>query len=113
MSKAFTKEQDGLEEEDLEPVEPADEQPGGKNYITPAGHKRLKDEFNELWDVERPKLVETIAWAAANGDRSENADYLYGKRRLREVDRRIRFLSRRLESAEVVDNAGQDHDRAP
>ena len=112
MSKAFTKEQDGLEDEDLEPIEPADEQPGGKNYITPAGYKRLRDELGELWDVERPKLVETIAWAAANGDRSENADYLYGKRRLREVDRRIRFLSRRLESAEVVDNAGQDHDRA-
>jgi len=71
----------------------------------------LRDEFSELWEVERPKLVETIAWAASNGDRSENGDYIYGKRRLREVDRRIRYLSKRIEIAEVVDNAGQDHDR--
>jgi transcription elongation factor GreB len=111
MSKAFTKEPDALEEDDLEPEQALD-QPIVKNYITPAGHGRLRDEFTHLWEVERPKLVETIAWAASNGDRSENADYTYGKRRLREVDRRIRFLSRRLEIAEVVDNAGQDHDQA-
>ena len=111
MSKAFTKEPDGLEEDDLEPEQALD-QPVVKNYITPAGHRRLKDELTHLWEGERPKLVETIAWAASNGDRSENADYIYGKRRLREVDRRIRFLSRRLELAEVVDNAGQDHEQA-
>jgi len=111
MSKAFTKESDAPEDDDLEPEAAADAPEGAKNYITPAGYKRLKDELAELWEVERPKLVETVAWAASNGDRSENADYLYGKRRLREIDRRIRFLSRRLEQAEVVDNAGQDHDR--
>jgi transcription elongation factor GreB len=110
MSKAFAKERDALEEEDLE-LEPPLEQPGVKNYITPAGYRRLRDELALLWEVERPKLVETIAWAASNGDRSENADYIYGKRRLREVDRRIRFLSRRLEIAAVVDNAGQDADQ--
>ena len=71
----------------------------------------MKDEFTRLWDIERPKLVETISWAASNGDRSENADYLYGKRRLREIDRRLRFLSRRLELAEIVDNAGKHHER--
>jgi transcription elongation factor GreB len=111
MSKAFTRESDAPEEADLEPAQALD-QPVVKNYITPAGHRRLKDEFTRLWEVERPKVVETIAWAASNGDRSENADYTYGKRRLREIDRRIRFLSRRLETAAVVDNAGQDHDRA-
>ncbi len=111
MSKAFTKDPDTLEEDDLEPAQALDP-PVVKNYITPAGHRRLKDELARLWEVERPKLVETIAWAASNGDRSENADYTYGKRRLREVDRRIRFLSRRLEIAEVVDNAGQDRDQA-
>ena len=110
MSKAFTKETD--DEEDLDPA-PAESAPQvEKNYITPAGLKRLREEFAALWDVERPKLVETIAWAASNGDRSENADYIYGKRRLREVDRRLRFLSKRIDSAEVVDNAGRDDDRA-
>ena len=91
MSKAFTKESDEDEDLDLEPAESAPQVE--RNYITPAGLKRLRDEFAALWDVERPKLVETIAWAALNGDRSENADYIYGKRRLREIDRRIRFLS--------------------
>jgi transcription elongation factor GreB len=110
MSKAFTRERDALEDEDLE-LEPPLDQPGVKNYITPAGYRRLRDELALLWEVERPKLVETVAWAASNGDRSENADYIYGKRRLREVDRRIRFLSRRLEIAEVVDNAGQEADQ--
>lgn len=74
-----------------------------KNYITPEGFRRLKDEFQHLMQVERPKLVETVAWAASNGDRSENADYIYGKRRLREIDSRLRFLTGRLESAVVVD----------
>jgi transcription elongation factor GreB len=112
MSKAFTRESDdALEGDDLEPGEGAGE-PVVRNYITPAGHRRLKDELAQLWEIERPKLVETVAWAAANGDRSENADYTYGKRRLREVDRRIRFLARRLDAAEVVDNAGQAHDQA-
>jgi transcription elongation factor GreB len=112
MSKAFTKESDADEDEDLDLEAAAGAPQVGKNYITPAGYKRLRDELAALWDVERPKLVETIAWAASNGDRSENADYLYGKRRLREVDRRIRFLSQRIDSAEVVDNAGRDDDRA-
>src|SRR3982750_336545 len=86
-----------------------------KNYITPPGLERLKKEYGELLHGERPKLVETIAWAASNGDRSENADYIYGKRRLREIDRRIRFLIRRLDRAEVVDPTaprdGDDTDR--
>jgi len=78
---------------------------GAKNYITPAGHARLKSELQQLLDKERPELVKVIAWAAANGDRSENADYIYGKRQLRAIDRRIRFLTRRLEIAEVIDPA--------
>src|SRR5450759_124307 len=78
---------------------------GAKNYITPSGHSRLKHELQQLLDKERPELVKVIAWAASNGDRSENADYIYGKRRLREIDRRIRFLTQRLEIAEVIDPA--------
>ncbi len=74
-----------------------------KNYITPVGLEKLKAEYNELLHGERPKLVEVIAWAASNGDRSENADYIYGKRRLREIDRRLRFLTQKMEAAEVVD----------
>jgi transcription elongation factor GreB len=85
--------------------------PAVKNYITPAGHRRLSEELQRLWKVDRPKLVETVAWAAANGDRSENGDYLYGKRKLREIDRRIRFLSKRLDIAQIVDNAGKRHDK--
>ncbi len=84
---------------------------GFTNYTTPAGHKRLNDELSHLWKVERPKLVDTIAWAASNGDRSENGDYIYGKRKLREIDRRIRYLSKRLDSAVVVNNAGKTHER--
>ena len=76
-------------------------------FITPAGFARLRAEYDELFGDDRPKIVETIAWAAANGDRSENGDYIYGKKRLREIDRRIRFLSRRLEAAEIVDPARQ------
>ncbi len=78
---------------------------GAKNYITAAGYARLKNELQHLLDRERPELVKTIAWAASNGDRSENADYIYGKRRLREIDRRIRFLNKRLEIAAVIDPA--------
>jgi transcription elongation factor GreB len=107
MSKAFTKESDGDLDEDLEGEL---EQPVGfRNYITPAGHARLLAELDHLWTVERPKLVETIAWAASNGDRSENGDYIYGKRRLREIDRRVRYLSKRIDIAVIVDNAGKDH----
>ena len=101
MSKAFTKESDG-EDDDLDaglPPLPA----GGKNYITPSGYARLRGELLDLMDNERPKIVEAVHWAAKNGDRSENGDYLYGKKRLREIDRRIRFLTRRLEIAEITD----------
>jgi transcription elongation factor GreB len=84
---------------------------GPKNYITPGGFRRLQEELARLWKVERPPVVSTVAWAAGNGDRSENADYLYGKRKLREIDRRIRYLSKTLDSAVVVDNAGKTHDR--
>jgi transcription elongation factor GreB len=78
---------------------------GVKNYITPGGHRKLQAELEQLWKVERPVLVNTITWAASNGDRSENGDYIYGKRRLREIDRRVRFLHKRLDIAEVVDPA--------
>ena len=81
--------------------------PGAKNYMTPAGHARLRAELHALWSVERPKVVEIVSWAAGNGDRSENGDYQYGKKRLREIDRRLRFLTKRLEIAEVVDPARQ------
>ncbi len=102
MSKAFTKESDGdNDEQELAPQLPQ----GTKNYVTPAGYQRLRDEMEQLWKVERPALVQTIAWAASNGDRSENGDYIYGKKRLREIDRRIRFLSKRLDDAEVIDPA--------
>ena len=81
--------------------------PGGKNYMTPAGHARLRAELHALWVVERPRIVEIVSWAAGNGDRSENGDYQYGKKRLREIDRRVRFLQKRLAIAEVVDPAAQ------
>ena len=102
MSKAFTKESDGPEDDDDGPALPA--LPAGtRNYMTPAGYARLRGEFMQLIDVERPRMVETVSWAAKNGDRSENGDYLYGKKRLREIDRRLRFLTKRLDIAEVVD----------
>ncbi|HEY1258644.1 MAG TPA: transcription elongation factor GreB [Stellaceae bacterium] len=104
MSKAFVKETE--DKTDL-PDERSPIPAGVKNYMTPAGHRRLRDELQQLLRVERPQVVETVAWAAGNGDRSENGDYIYGKRRLREIDRRIRFLSKRLETAEVVDPAQQ------
>ena len=100
MSKAFTKETDD-DDDDSPGLPPLP--PGTKNYITPAGYRRLRQELMSLLDVERPKVVETVSWAAKNGDRSENGDYLYGKKRLREIDRRIRFLTRRLDIAEVAD----------
>ena len=100
MSKAFTKESDADgDDELLLPALPS----GGKNYITPQGYARIRAELFELIDVERPKVVETVHWAASNGDRSENGDYIYGKKRLREIDRRIRFLTQRLEIAVVTD----------
>ncbi|MEW6312499.1 MAG: transcription elongation factor GreB [Pseudomonadota bacterium] len=103
MSKAFVKENDAAEDGDGETAVPLPQ--GAKNYITPAGYVRLKSEAMHLLDVERPQVVRTVTWAASNGDRSENADYIYGKRRLREIDRRIRFLTKRLDLAEVVDPA--------
>src|SRR6185503_9776963 len=108
MSKAFVKE-DGPEEE-AEPEAPA-LPPSGKNYITPPGYARLEAELRKLVEVERPEVVKTVAWAASLGDRSENADYIYGKRRLREIDRRVRFLIKRLEGAEIVNSAGRDTDQ--
>ncbi|MDY0014099.1 MAG: transcription elongation factor GreB [Rhodocyclaceae bacterium] len=106
MNKAFVKESDQEEEE---PDLPAGLPPGSRNYMTRRGFLRLKAELDELLKVERPKLVETIAWAAGNGDRSENGDYIYGKKRLREIDRRIRFLIKRLENSTVVDPAEQQN----
>ncbi len=99
MSKAFTKETEPDDEEAALPALPA----GSKNYMTPAGYARLKAELLDLIDTERPKVVDIVHWAASNGDRSENGDYIYGKKRLREIDRRIRFLTQRLEKAEITD----------
>lgn len=100
MSKAFTREVDAEDDDEVGlPPLPA----GGKNYITPQGYAVLRAELFELIDNERPRIVEIVHWAASNGDRSENGDYLYGKKRLREIDRRIRFLTKRLEIAEVTD----------
>ena len=103
MSKAFTRESDAADDEDdgdaAAPPLPA----GTRNYMTPDGYRRLRAELMQLLDEERPKMVEVVSWAAKNGDRSENGDYLYGKKRLREIDRRIRFLTRRLDIAEVAD----------
>jgi transcription elongation factor GreB len=107
VSKAFFKE-DTPPDDDDEFVDANPVPAGSKNYMTPAGHARLQTEFDQLWKVERPKLVETVAWAASNGDRSENGDYLYGKKRLREIDRRLRFLGKRLDNAEVVDPTARE-----
>jgi len=109
VSKAFTKE---TEAEDLEPDDGPSLPEGVKNYITPEGMARLRAELKELRVVERPKIVDVVAWAAGNGDRSENGDYIYGKKRLREIDRRMRFLLKRMEIAEIVDPSLQtNHDR--
>ena len=101
MSKAFTKDSDAEEPDDQDEADalPADV----KNYMTPRGFATLQEELRQLMRVERPKVVEVVSWAAGNGDRSENGDYIYGKKRLREIDRRVRYLTKRLESAEVVD----------
>jgi len=101
MSKAFTKETDAEDDDDGPALPPLPA--GARNYLTPSGYVRLREEFMTLLDVERPKIVEIVSWAAKNGDRSENGDYLYGKKRLREIDRRLRFLTKRLDIAEVVD----------
>jgi transcription elongation factor GreB len=106
MSKAFVRESEDDEAPALEPAPPP-----ARNYISPSGYARLKAELKALVEAERPEVVRTVSWAAKNGDRSENGDYLYGKKRLREIDRRVRFLIKRLESAEVVDAAGRDSDQ--
>ncbi len=107
MSKAFVKESEDADEDDPEaaPVLP----PGTRNYMTRIGQARLREEFEQLVRVERPALVQVVSWAAGNGDRSENGDYIYGKKRLREIDRRIRYLTRRLDDAVVVDPAEQEN----
>ncbi len=105
MSKAFTKESDDGDGD--EPGEPDSLPKHVKNYMTPAGFAALQAELRQLMNEERPKIVEIVAWAASNGDRSENGDYLYGKKRLREIDKRVRYLNKRLETAEVVDPAKQ------
>ena len=102
MSKAFTKETDGDDDDDLPDIA-APLPAGSKNYLTPDGHARLTEELRQLRRVERPRVVEVVSWAAGNGDRSENGDYLHGKKRLREIDRRVQYLMKRLEIAEVVD----------
>ena len=102
MNKAFTKESDNADDDDLQlPPIPV----GGKNYMTPQGYAALRGELLDLIDVERPKIVDVVHWAASNGDRSENGDYIYGKKRLREIDRRIRFLTQRMEIAEIANPA--------
>ena len=108
MSKAFVRE-DADSDDELESAAPRS--PAGKNYITPEGFARLQAEKRQLLELERPEVVKTVAWAASLGDRSENADYLYGKKRLREIDRRVRFLIKRLEAAQIVHSAGRDTDQ--
>jgi len=103
MNKAFVKETDGTDDDDGAPVQVASVPVGSRNYMTRRGYEALRRELDQLVRFERPKMVETVAWAASNGDRSENGDYIYGKKRLREIDRRIRFLIKRIENAEVVD----------
>jgi transcription elongation factor GreB len=107
MSKAFTSEETAALDDDELPDDPLPLPAGSRNYMTPGGFARMKDELDRLVQKERPQLVATVSWAAGNGDRSENGDYIYGKKRLREIDRRIRFLIRRLDRAEVVDPAAR------
>ncbi|HQR04632.1 MAG: transcription elongation factor GreB [Proteobacteria bacterium] len=107
MSKAFTKEPD--QDEDDAPEGAPALPPGTRNYMTPRGHRVLREEFEHLVKTERPQVVQVVSWAAGNGDRSENGDYIYGKKRLREIDRRIRFLTKRLDSAVVVDPTAQQN----
>jgi len=101
MSKAFTRESGGEDDDDDAGLPPIPS--GGKNYITPQGYARIRSELLQLIDEERPKVVEIVHWAASNGDRSENGDYIYGKKHLREIDRRIRFLTKRMELASITD----------
>ncbi len=108
MSKAFLRD---AEPQEMDAPEARPELPRGKNYISPAGYARLDAELRRLVEIERPEVVQTVAWAASNGDRSENGDYIYGKKRLREIDRRVRFLIKRLEAAQVVNAAGRDTDQ--
>ncbi len=104
MSKAFTRENDDAPDDDADGEEATNPiPPGSKNYVTPLGWRRMRDELTWLVKTERPQVTSVVSWAAKNGDRSENADYQYGKRRLREIDRRIRHITKRLEAAEVVD----------
>jgi transcription elongation factor GreB len=103
MSKAFTREPEAGDDDDADDTVASPLPSGSKNYVTPEGYARLRAELLALLDEERPKIVEVVSWAAKNGDRSENGDYLYGKKRLREIDRRIRFLTKRLDIAEVAD----------
>ena len=112
MNKAFTRESDRADEDEDDEVPASPLPAGARNYMTPGGFARLKRELDDLVGRERPELVAIVAWAAGNGDRSENGDYLYGKKRLREIDRRIRFLVRRLDNAEVVDPAAPRDDDA-
>ena len=107
MSKAFVKDEVAAEEDEEESGAPLPI--GGKNYMTPAGHARLQAEFIHLVKKERPEVVGVVSWAAGNGDRSENGDYIYGKKRLREIDRRLRFLTKRLDNAEVVDPSAREN----
>ncbi len=111
MSKAFTKETDNIDDDFDDEDDAKLQVPGGKNYITPWGAQKLKDEFKRLMDVDRPEIVKVVQWAASNGDRSENADYYYGKKKLREIDKRIRFLTKRLDAAEIVDPAAQNSEK--
>jgi transcription elongation factor GreB len=109
MNKAFTREAEASDDEDeIDSVSPLPA--GARNYMTPGGFQRLSSELENLVQKERPALVATVAWAAGNGDRSENGDYIYGKKRLREIDRRIRFLIKRLDASEVVDPAAPRDD---
>ncbi len=108
MSKAFTREDDNAPEEDLDIEEENPIPPGSKNYLTPLGWRRMRDELTWLVKTERPNVTSVVSWAAKLGDRSENADYQYGKKRLREIDRRIRYLTKRLEAAEVVEPATRE-----
>jgi transcription elongation factor GreB len=108
MNKAFVKESNDDNDDDLD-VAPTDVPAGAKNYITPGGYRRMRDELLHLIDEARPDVVKLVSWAASNGDRSENGDYIYGKRRLREIDRRIRFLTKRLDLAEVVNSSKQEN----
>ena len=110
MNKAFTRETDTVEDDEQDVASPLPS--GARNYMTPGGFGRMKAELDRLVQKERPELVATVAWAAGNGDRSENGDYIYGKKRLREIDRRIRFLVRRLDVAEVVDPTARGEEGA-